>query len=141
MKTLTCDFALARAGIAGAAVALAALAGCYDVADASHRVTAVGDTVDVERALYDNSIGAAQLSSVWRDPDFESSQEAFYYARVVEIPTPRWSTFDAHAMGVPAPEPATLQERAITSAIWYRPERGSGVEPLDRVRVLRLPSD
>jgi hypothetical protein len=102
----------------------------YDVAasggrvpDADHRVTPVGNTVDVERARYDNSIGAAELSIVWRDPDFDPSREAFYYARVLEIPTPRWSTFDARAMGVPAPEPATLQERAITSAIWYRPER------------------
>jgi hypothetical protein len=100
----------------------------YDVAasggrvpDADHRVTRVGNTVDVAGARYDNSIGAAQLSIVWRDPDFAPSQEAFYYARAIEIPTPRWSTYDANAMGVPAPEPATLQERAITSAIWYQP--------------------
>jgi hypothetical protein len=89
--------------------------------DASHRVEPVGSTVDVAGARYENSIGAVQLASVWRDPDFEPTQEAFYYARVLEIPTPRWSSYDARTMGVPAPEPATLQERAITSAIWYRP--------------------
>jgi hypothetical protein len=100
----------------------------YDVAasggrvpDTAHRVSPVGNTVDVATARYTNSIGAAQLSIVWRDPDFDPTQEAFYYARVLEIPTPRWSTFDARAMGIPAPDPATLQERAITSAIWYRP--------------------
>jgi hypothetical protein len=88
---------------------------------ATHRVEPVGSTVDVERATYTNSIGSAQLVTVWTDPDFDPSAEAFYYARVLEIPTPRWSTYDARAMGVPPPEPATLQERAITSAIWYRP--------------------
>ncbi|MGH0033811.1 MAG: DUF3604 domain-containing protein [Myxococcota bacterium] len=101
----------------------------YDVAasggrlpDARHRVGPVGSSVDVARATYRNNIGAPQLSAVWSDPDFDATVESFYYARVIEIPTPRWSTYDARAMGVPAPEPATLQERAITSAIWYRPE-------------------
>jgi hypothetical protein len=88
---------------------------------ATHRVEPVGSTVDVERASYTNSIGSTHLMTVWSDPDFDPSAEAFYYARVIEIPTPRWSTYDARAMGVPPPEPATLQERAITSAIWYRP--------------------
>ncbi len=88
---------------------------------ATRRVQPVGSTVDVARATYENTIGATELRATWSDPDFEPSQEAFYYARVLEIPTPRWSTYDAAALGVPPPEPATLQERAITSAIWYQP--------------------
>jgi hypothetical protein len=101
----------------------------YDVAaaggrrpdPASHRVSAVGNTVDVATASYTNTIGAARLETVWTDPDFDPSVEAFYYVRVLEIPTPRWSTYDARAMGVEAPAPTSLQERAITSAIWYQP--------------------
>jgi hypothetical protein len=87
----------------------------------SHRVSAVGNTVDVATASYTNTIGAARLETVWTDPDFDPSVEAFYYVRVLEIPTPRWSTYDARAMGVEAPAPTSLQERAITSAIWYQP--------------------
>ncbi|MEZ5569373.1 MAG: DUF3604 domain-containing protein [Halioglobus sp.] len=85
------------------------------------RVPAIRSTVDVASASYDNSSGAGELAAVWTDPTFDPAQEAFYYARVLEIPTPRWTTHDAARLGMPAPEPTSLQERAVTSAIWYQP--------------------
>jgi hypothetical protein len=84
----------------------------------------VGNTVDVGTATYANTIGAAQLATVWKDPDFDPEQTAFYYARVIEIPTPRHSLYDAVALGVDVGEtahPATIQERAYSSPIWYTP--------------------
>ncbi len=102
----------------------------YDVALSGQRqpdpdtgeVPAVGNTVDAKTATYHNSIGASQLAAVWTDPDFDPRREAFYYARVIEIPTPRWSTYDAVKLGVEPVDPVSIQERAVTSAIWYRPQ-------------------
>ena len=87
------------------------------------RLMPVGDTVDLATATYQNSIGAAELHTVWRDPDFKPGQNAFYYARVLEIPTPRWVAYDAVRFKVAPPKGARLkdQERGYTSPIWYRP--------------------
>jgi hypothetical protein len=83
----------------------------------------VGNTVNVEEATYTNAIGAAFLQGYWRDPNFNPAQKAFYYVRVLEIPTPRWTTIDAKVFGVERPDdvPASIQERAYTSPIWYTP--------------------
>jgi hypothetical protein len=86
-------------------------------------VPPIGSTVDVENGTYTNTIGATELKTVWTDPEFDPSLHAFYYARVLEIPTPRWSTIQAKQRGVAPPDvvAATLQERAWTSPIWYTP--------------------
>ena len=83
----------------------------------------VGDTVDVKEATWTNAIGASELITVWKDPDFDPDQRAFYYGRVVEIPTPRWTAYDAKYFDLDVPEevPMTTQERAYTSPIWYAP--------------------
>ncbi len=83
----------------------------------------VGNTVDVKNATYKNTIGAVELKTVWTDPDFDPSLHAFYYARVLQIPTPRWTTYDAKTLGIAPPSnvPATVQDRAWTSPIWYTP--------------------
>ncbi len=102
----------------------------YDVAwssgrepDANGILPLVGNTVDVKAANWLNTIGASELGTVWTDPDFDSDQSAFYYARVLEIPTPRWIVYDAFRFGVEIPEGAETvhQERAYTSPIWYTP--------------------
>ena len=88
------------------------------------RVGPVGDTVNVEQATWRNSIGEPELMAVWQDPDFDKRQAAFYYARVIEIPTPRWTAYEAKRFGVKMDSkvPMTTQERAYTSPIWYTPE-------------------
>jgi hypothetical protein len=89
----------------------------------SGRVPAIQSTVNLERATYENSVGATELKTVWSDPEFDSSVHAFYYARVLEIPTPRWTLIQAVKAGIPPPDvvPLTGQERAWTSPIWYTP--------------------
>ncbi|MEY4952108.1 MAG: hypothetical protein RL299_532 [Pseudomonadota bacterium] len=88
------------------------------------KLAPVGDTVDLKTATYRNSIGAPTLNTVWRDPDFQPGQRAFYYVRVLEIPTPRWVAYDMVKFGAKPPKDARLkdQERAYTSPIWYRPQ-------------------
>jgi hypothetical protein len=91
---------------------------------ADGKLPPVGNTVDVRTGRYANSIGDVQLVAVWADPEFDSSKGAFYYARVIQIPTPRHTLFDAIALGIDPVEtghPATIQERAYTSPIWYTP--------------------
>ena len=84
----------------------------------------VGNTVDIEKATFTNTIGAAMLTAHWVDPDFDAGEHAFYYVRVLEIPTPRWTTYDAAFFGIPLPEsvPPTIQDRAYTSPIWFTPK-------------------
>ena len=102
----------------------------YDVAWSGSRkiradgtLPAVGNTVDVKNANWTNTIGASELGTVWTDPDFKAKERAFYYARVIEIPTPRWVVYDAFRYGVSIPKGARTihQERAYTSPIWYTP--------------------
>lgn len=83
------------------------------------KLQTVGNTVNLNNGDTVDTIGSSTLESVWHDPDFSADQNAFYYARVLEIPTARWSTYDAIKLGTEPMAPATIQERAITSAIWY----------------------
>lgn len=88
------------------------------------KVPPVGDTVDVASATWTNTIGAAELATIWIDPEFDPARPAFYYARVLEIPTPPWYVYDAYRYGIDIPEgaPTSQQERAYTSPIWYTPQ-------------------
>lgn len=90
---------------------------------ADGKLPAVGNTVNVAKATWTNTIGAPELVGVWTDPDFDAAEPAFYYARVIEIPTPRWTAYEALRFGVQMSKevPMTTQERAYTSPIWYTP--------------------
>jgi hypothetical protein len=103
-----------------------ALSGGRKADPASGKAPAVGNTVDLATGAYRNSIGAASLTTVWTDPAFDPKAPALYYARVLEIPTPRWSTLVALRAHLPLPQaaPATIQERAWSSPIWYAPPKG-----------------
>jgi len=91
--------------------------------DNNGKLASVGDTVNREDASYENSIGSTELSTIWKDPEFNKTQRAFYYVRVLQIPTARHSLYDAIALQIEAPNegPDVIQERAYTSAIWYTP--------------------
>jgi hypothetical protein len=106
----------------------------YDVAwsggrsiGADGKLPLVGNTVDIPTATYSNSIGAPVLTVAWKDPGFNPAERAYYYIRVIEIPTPRWSTYDAARFGskLPSGVPATLTQRAYTSPIWYTPNQAA----------------
>jgi hypothetical protein len=92
--------------------------------DDDGKLPPVGNTVDVANATWTNTIGDPELITVWTDPDFDPSQPAVYYARVLEIPTPRWTAYEAKRFGItmPAEVPMITQERAYTSPVWYRPQ-------------------
>ena len=102
----------------------------YDVAwagdrkpNAKGKLPPVGNTVSVKNANWTNTIGTAELGKVWTDPDFDPKQRAFYYVRVLEIPTPPWYVYDAFRFGttIPKDAPTNQQDRAYTSPIWYTP--------------------
>lgn len=107
----------------------------YDIAWSDGRVPnaegvlpPVASTVDLDKATYTDESGSAQLGAVWQDPDFNPAESSFYYVRVIQVPTPRHSLYDALALGLDPAEtkqPATIQERAYTSPIWYRPDSAS----------------
>jgi hypothetical protein len=98
-------------------------AGDRAIDPATGKLAAVGSTVNVEQASYSNSIGAAQLSSMWTDPDFNQRERAFYYVRVLEIPRSRWTAYDQAYFKLDLPDeiPMVIQDRAYTSPIWYTP--------------------
>jgi len=101
----------------------------YDIAVSGDRMIGevgrarepVGSAVDIDNATFTNMIGAATLEAIWEDPDFDPAEDAFYYVRVIEIPKPRWTTYDAAFYDIPLPDgvPPTTQHRAYTSPIWY----------------------
>ena len=104
----------------------------YDVAwsgdrkpGANGKLPPVGNTVDVAKANWTNTIGGPELITVWKDPDFDPKLRSFYYVRVLEIPTPRWTAYEAKFFNIKMDKevPMTTQERAYTSPIWYTPSK------------------
>jgi len=114
---------LGQDGVLSEKVYNVAWSGDRRVDPATGKLPAVGNTVEVESATYLNSIGATDLAVVWLDPDFDAQERAFYYARVLEIPTPRWTTYDAafFDLDLDAEIPRVIQDRAYTSPVWYTP--------------------
>lgn len=108
------------------------------------KVPAIRSTVNIKNASYTNTVGAVELKKVWRDPDFDPSLHAFYYVRVLQIPTPRWSTYDAKKLGVAPPSRVSpiVQERAWGSPIWYTPSpaQARGNKPGMRLAMRAAPS-
>ncbi len=100
-----------------------AVSGARKIDENGRCMTPVGNSVNAHDAIWRNDIGAAALAAHWADPDFDAAQSAFYYIRVLEIPTPRWTTYDARRFGtqVPLGVPPGIQDRAYTSAVWYMP--------------------
>ncbi|MCZ0964370.1 DUF3604 domain-containing protein [Paracoccus benzoatiresistens] len=103
-----------------------AVAGGREIGPDGRAREPVGSTVDLATATFTNTIGAPFLAGYWRDPDFDLSERAFYYVRVLEIPTPRWTTYDAVRFGLDLPEevPSTVQDRAYSSPVWFTPAGG-----------------
>jgi hypothetical protein len=103
-------------------------------------VPPIGSTVDVANATYTNTIGSVELKTAWTDPEFDPALHAFYYARVLEIPTPRWTTIQAKQLGIAPPDvvAATLQERAWSSPIWYAPDAAARKQAAPGVTVADL---
>ena len=99
------------------------VSGTRKITKAGRCETPVGNTVNVAAASFDNSIGAPVLTAYWQDPEFDARERAFYYVRVLEIPTPRWTTYDMKFFGKERPQgvPVSIQERAYTTPIWYTP--------------------
>jgi hypothetical protein len=100
-----------------------AVSGGREIGSDGRATEPVGNTVDIASASYTNTIGNALMAAHWEDPDFDPGESAFYYVRVLEIPTPRWTTYDAAFFGIDLPDtvPPTIQDRAYTSPIWYTP--------------------
>jgi hypothetical protein len=100
-----------------------AVSGNREIGEDGRAHEPVGSTVNIENATYSNSIGSPTLAGYWQDPEFDPTNNAFYYVRVIEIPKPRWTTYDAAFYGIPLPEsvPSAIQDRAYTSPIWYTP--------------------
>ncbi len=112
-------------GVAKETIYNVALSDGREADPVSGQAPAVGNSVNVEKLRYSNDIGASELSTVWTDPDFNPTQSAVYYVRVLEIPTLRWTNYDAFRLGIELPEgqSATFQERAWSSPIWYTPSQ------------------
>ena len=118
------DYATDKNGNAHEKVYDVAVSGLRHIGSDGRCRTEVGNTVNEKEATFDNSIGAPMLDAYWIDPDFNASERAFYYVRVLEIPSPRWTTYDAKYFNVERPKdvPVSIQERAYTSPIWYTPK-------------------